>query len=127
VREHLRAFSSAAEHTAHGALRRRLRPLLLITVAFDLVMTALVWWAEHSSAAIDNPWDAFFWTTTQLLTVSSQMPLPTTTGGRIVDIALEAYALTAVTTLAGMWASFFHHRAREQRATDQGGAAPEGA
>jgi hypothetical protein len=116
MREHLRAFAAAGEHTAHGALRRRLLPLVQITVAFDLVMTALVWWAEHSSAAIDNPWDAFFWTTTQLLTISSQIALPTTTGGRIADIALEVFAMTAVTTLAGMWASFFHHRAREKRA-----------
>jgi hypothetical protein len=116
VREHLRDFIAAEEDTAHGSLRRRVVPLLQITVAFDLVMTALVWWAEHSSAAVDNPWDAFFWTTTQLLTISSQVALPTTTGGRIADLALEVVAMTAVTTLAGMWASFFHHRAREKRA-----------
>jgi hypothetical protein len=119
VREHLHVFATSAEHTAHGALRRRLWPLLVLTLAFDLAMTAVVWCAEHSSAAVNNPWDAFFWTTTQLLTVSSQMPLPTTTAGRIADIALEAYALTVMTTLAGMWASFFHHRTREKRATSE--------
>ena len=40
-----------------------------------------------SGSAIHNLWDAFFFTTVQLLTVSSQMPNPLTTGGRIVDIA----------------------------------------
>jgi hypothetical protein len=119
VLEHLRRFRYDLESTAHGALRNRAKPLLQITVVFDLVMTAVVWCAEHSSASIDNPWDAFFWTTTQLLTVSSQMAVPTTTGGRIADIAIEVYALTAMTTLAGIWASFFHHQTRDKRPAGQ--------
>jgi hypothetical protein len=32
-----------------------------------------------------------------------------TTGGRIVDIALEAFAITVVASLAGSFGSFFRH------------------
>ena len=52
----------------------------------------LMWLFENDvgRSEIHNLWDAFFFTTVQLLTVSSQMPNPVTTGGRIVDILLEA-------------------------------------
>jgi hypothetical protein len=43
----------------------------------------------------------------QLLTVSSQMSNPATTGGRIVDIFLELTAITFVTAIAGAFAKFF--------------------
>ena len=36
------------------------------------------------------------------------------TGGKILDVALEVYALVVVTSVAGAFASFFHHRYREQ-------------
>ena len=52
-------------------------------------------------------WDAFFFTTVQLLTVSSQTRNPVTTGGRIVDIALEVWAVVVVAGSAGAVASFF--------------------
>jgi hypothetical protein len=51
--------------------------------------------------------DALFFSTVQLLTVSSQMRNPVTGGGRIVDIVLEIWAISAVTAVAGSFASFF--------------------
>jgi hypothetical protein len=51
--------------------------------------------------------DALFFSTVQLLTVSSQMRNPVTGGGRIVDVFLEIWAITAVTAVAGSFASFF--------------------
>ena len=63
---------------------------------------------------IHNLWDAFFFTTVQLLTVSSQMPNPVTTGGRIVDIFLELTALFLVSGIAGVFASFFLNLRGEQ-------------
>ena len=50
-------------------------------------------------------------------TVSSQMPNPVTTGGRIVDMFLMAYAITVVATLAGSFGSYFqrHDAARRSR------------
>ena len=51
--------------------------------------------------------DAVFFTVVQLLTVSSQIKNPLTTGGRIVDVALEAWSIFVVTAVAGSFASFF--------------------
>ncbi len=51
--------------------------------------------------------DAAFFTTVQLLTVSSQIKNPLTTGGRVVDVALEAWSIFVVTAVAGSFASFF--------------------
>ena len=75
----------------------------------DAVGTVLMWLFENdvSHSAIHNLWDAFFFATVQLLTVSSQMPNPVTTGGRIVDILLEVTALCLVSGVAGVFASFF--------------------
>src|SRR5450759_1900401 len=36
------------------------------------------------------------WTTTQLLTVSSQIKDPITVGGRILDVFMETYAITVI-------------------------------
>ncbi|MDQ1741591.1 MAG: voltage-gated potassium channel, partial [Pseudonocardiales bacterium] len=53
----------------------------------------------------------------QLTTVSSQMPNPVTPGGRVLDIALEFWAISVVATLAASLAAFFHARHAEQHAT----------
>ena len=50
---------------------------------------------------------ALFFTTVQLLTVSSQIKNPLTMGGRIVDVLLEVWALFVVTAVAGSFAAFF--------------------
>ena len=62
---------------------------------------------------IHSLWDAFFFSTVQLLTVSSQMPNPVTTGGRIVDIVLEMTAICLVSGIAGSFASFFLSEEKE--------------
>ena len=98
---------------ARDQFRRRLVLLVLFTIVIDLVGTALVLLFEHNTALVNNPWEAFFFSTTQLLTVSSQMPLPTTTGGRIVDIVLELYAISVVAAVAGMTSHFLHAHTTE--------------
>ena len=82
----------------------------MILVGFvDVIGTALMWLFEDDArrSEIHNLWDSFFFTTVQLLTVSSQMRNPVTTGGRIVDIFLELTAICLVTGIAGAFASFF--------------------
>jgi hypothetical protein len=54
-----------------------------------------------------------FWTSTQLLTVSSSIQNPISFGGRVLDVAMEAYAITIVATLAGSIGSFMIKRAHE--------------
>jgi ABC-type phosphate/phosphonate transport system permease subunit len=102
---------------AHANLRRRILVVLTVSVVLDLAAAGLALWAEKHAGhktEISNYWDAWFWTTTQLLTVSSQMPNPRSTGGRILDVFLQAYAITVVASLAGMFGAFFHHRSAER-------------
>ena len=54
-----------------------------------------------------------FWTTTQLLTVSSQLKNPISTGGRVLDIFMEAYAIIVIATLAGALGTFLQRRGQE--------------
>ena len=89
----------------------------MLVVIVDAVGTILMWLFEDdaSRSAIHNVWDAFFFSTVQLLTVSSQMPNPVTTGGRIVDMVLELIALFLVSGIAGVFASFFLNLGGEQK------------
>jgi drug/metabolite transporter (DMT)-like permease len=75
----------------------------------DFVGAALVWAFEHAASGteIHGFGDALFFSTVQLLTVSSQIKNPLTTGGRIVDVFLEVWALVVVTAVAGSFAAFF--------------------
>jgi hypothetical protein len=101
---------------AHAHLRERVAGLTVISIAVDVVAAGLVWLFERGHGEITTVFNALFWTTTQMLTVSSQFHNPVTTGGKVLDVFLELYAVTVVTTLAGTFASFFHVRASERRA-----------
>jgi TctA family transporter len=92
----------------HWKLRRRIAALGVLTLTVDAIGTALMYGLEHDKqgSQITSVFTGFFWVTTQLLTVSSQMANPVSTGGRIVDIFLELCALTVVTALAGSFAAF---------------------
>ncbi len=96
-------------------LRRRLVEIVLSILVVDAAGTALMLQFEHDApgSQITNVGDALFWTTAQLLTVSSQMKNPVTTGGRIVDVFLMAFAITVVGSLAGSFGTFFRHADEE--------------
>jgi len=51
--------------------------------------------------------DAFFFSTVQLLTVSSQLPNPLTAAGKVVDVLLEIWAVIVVASIGGSFAAFF--------------------
>jgi hypothetical protein len=93
----------------HHRLLARLGLVVVATLVVDMIGTALIWGFERSGhgSEVHNLWDAFFFTTVQLLTVSSQMKNPVTTAGRIVDIGLEIWAVVVVAGSAGAIASFF--------------------
>jgi hypothetical protein len=63
---------------------------------------------------ITNLGDSIFWTSTQLLTVSSQLPNPISTPARVLDVFLQGYAISIVAFLAGSFAAFFHRRNLER-------------
>jgi len=96
----------------HSKLRDRLATALLATVIVDAIGTALMYGFEDGkpNSNIGSPWQAFFWVTTQLLTVSSQMRNPVTTGGQIVDIFLELWAISVVAAVAGSFAAFLQKK-----------------
>jgi hypothetical protein len=93
----------------HRRLVARIVVALGLTLIVDAVGTVLVYAFERHAHGGDvhSFGDALFFTTVQLLTVSSQIKNPLTTAGRIVDVVLEIWALFVVTALAGSFASFF--------------------
>ena len=112
---HLRLLLRRSPPSPHHVLRRRILEALALVAVVDAVGTVLMWLFENDAAGskIHNVWDAFFFTTVQLLTVSSQLSNPVTTAGRIVDIVLELTALFLVSGIAGVFASFFLNLGKE--------------
>jgi CBS domain containing-hemolysin-like protein len=102
--------------STHLHLRQRLTGLVLVSLVVDAVgsVLALTFERHAEGTEITNLGDAVFWATTQMLTVSSQLRNPISTGGRIVDVVLELYAITVVAALAGSFAAFFHRRSHER-------------
>jgi hypothetical protein len=102
---------------AHLRLRSRLAGVLMLTATVDIVASGLVLICERHAAGtgITNLGDALFWTSTQLLTVSSQLPNPITAAARILDVALQLYAVSVVAVLAGSFGAFFHRRGMDDR------------
>jgi hypothetical protein len=104
------------ESRTHRFLRSRLTFLFLATVALDVVATALMYAFEHDArgSGFHDVGGALFWVSAQLTTVSSQLPNPVTTPGRVLDIVLEVWAISVVATLAGSISAFLHARHVEQ-------------
>ena len=93
----------------HRRLLGRLGMVVLLTLAIDLTAAVLMFFLERDAqrSQIHTYWDAFFFTTVQLLTISSQLRNPVTSAGKVLDVALEAWAIFVVTAVAGSFASFF--------------------
>jgi hypothetical protein len=120
---------ATAATPVHHTLRNRIAGIVMVSAVVDVLAGMAAWHFEHGKGEITTLWNALFWTTTQMLTVSSQFPNPLTTGGKLLDVALQVYAVTVVTSVAGAFASFFHARSlhlRSGAAADHapGGAAP---
>ena len=100
----------------HRVLRRRVVTGLIIIAIADAVGSVLMYVFEKGEprGAINAFTDALFFSTVQLLTISSQMPNPVTGPGRIVDVGLELFGLFVVTAFAGAFASFFLHVGAEK-------------
>lgn len=106
----------ARGHTpTHGRLRDRVVAVLVVTIGVDLVCAVLAFVLERHEKQTDikSFGSAVFWTSTQLLTVSSQLRNPISTGGRLLDVFMEAYAITVVATLAASVGAFMVRRGQE--------------
>ena len=73
-----------------------------------------MWSFEHGlkGSQIHGFGDALFFSTVQVLTVSSSFKNPVTHAGQIVDVILESWAIFVVTAVAGSFSSFFASGAR---------------
>ena len=101
---------------AHEHLRSRLAFIVVATVLLDAVASVLIFAFERHAdgTGITTFGDSIFWTSTQLLTVSSQLPNPISTPARVLDVLLQAYAISVVAMLAGSFGAFFHRRGIER-------------
>jgi hypothetical protein len=101
--------------TTHRRLRERLTVIAVATVGVDLICAVLVLFLERNEheTQIKTFGSALFWTSTQLLTVSSNLGNPISMGGRILDIFMELWAITVIAALTGAVASFLIKRAEE--------------
>jgi hypothetical protein len=113
-REVLRVARGATP--THEHLRARLVIIAVATVVLDVIASVIVFLFERDEAGtgITSLGDSVFWTSTQLLTVSSQLPNPISTAARALDIFLQAYAISVVAMLAGSFGAFFHRRGIER-------------
>jgi hypothetical protein len=117
------------EHEMRVAKRRFRSRIALLTgasIAFDLVAAGLALGFEQGARhAFATYWDALFWTTTQLLTVSSQLPNPQRGLTKILDVVLEAWAIIVVASLAATFSDLLHHRTRHRAMRERkAGAVP---
>jgi hypothetical protein len=98
----------------HGHLRRRLLTIFAATAFFAAICTVIVYFTERHAQGteIHNVFDAFLFSTSQLLTASS-VATPKTTGGKVLELFFDIWAITVVATLAGSFGAFFHQRSKE--------------
>ena len=104
-----------AATVTHRRLRDQLVVIIVATVGVDLLCAIAAFLLERHSqqTEIKSFGSAVFWTTTQLLTVSSQIKNPISVGGRVLDVFMEIYAITVIAALAGALGSFLQKRGQE--------------
>ena len=107
VREELKRLFTWQER--HRRLAARLIISLGLSLAVLAVGSVLIWIFESGKKGgeINGFGDAVFFTVVQLLSVSSSLTNPVTAVGKVIDVALEAWAIFVVTAVAGSFASFF--------------------
>jgi hypothetical protein len=104
-----------AATATHRRLRDHLVAITVATIGVDLFCAIVGFLLERHAQQTETKTfgSAAFWTTTQLLTVSSQLKNPISAGGRILDVFMEIWAITVIATLAGAIGSFLQKRGQE--------------
>jgi hypothetical protein len=107
LREEVGRLSSYGEH--HRRLAARLTLIVIATAVVDLLAAIAMYLLERHTRGTElrTFGQAVFFTTVQLLTVSSQIKNPLTPTGRLIDVALELWAVVVVAGSAGAVATFF--------------------
>ncbi len=99
----------------HRLLVARFTFLVASTSLVALVGTVAIYFLERHAPGteIKTVFDAFYFTTVQLLTVSSSLKNPLTTGGRVLNILFEICGVLFVAGVTGAFATFFLSDDRE--------------
>jgi uncharacterized membrane protein len=107
LREELGRLWLFGEH--HRRLLARLTLIVAATAAIDLIGAIAMYLAERhaNGTQIRTFGQAVFFTTVQILTVSSAIRNPLTVPGRLIDVALELWAVVVVAGSAGAVATFY--------------------
>jgi hypothetical protein len=107
IREELLRLRTVGER--HRRLFARLALVVAGTLIIDLIAGIAMFLAERHAQGtqIRTIGQAWFFTTAQVLTVSSSMANPVTPLGRVIDLVLELWAALVVAGSAGAVASFF--------------------
>ncbi len=94
----------------HRRLLARLGLAIAMTLVIDAIGSVLVWTFESGLAHgdIHGFGDSVFFTTVQILTVSSQISNPLTAAGKVIDVGLQIWAIFVVTAVAGSFSEFFN-------------------
>jgi hypothetical protein len=102
------------ETNTHAYLRGRLLTIIWLTLAAGVVSTLIVYFAERHAhgTQIHDPFDAFLFAVSQLLTASS-VASPQTDPIKVLELVFDIYAITVVAALAGSFGAFFHRRNQE--------------
>lgn len=103
-----------AQTATHAHLRRRLAIIFAATAVMAVICTLVVYLTEHNAKGteIHDLFDAFLFSTSQLLTASS-VASPATDFGKVLELFFDLWAITVVATLAGSFGAFFHARSKE--------------
>lgn len=117
IRNVLRASSMP-----HSHLRDRLAAALTLTLIVDLLASIALFRLERNAPGTDihSWWDAFYYVSAQLTTISSSMANPVTFAGEALCLVIDLYAITVVASVAGMFGGFFAHRTMDIRAQADG-------
>jgi hypothetical protein len=107
VLEELRRLVTWGER--HRRLMARVTIAFCLSAVVDLTCAALMCSFESGlkGSELHGFGDALFFSTVQILTVSSSLKNPVTHAGQVVDVVLEFWAIFVVTMVAGSFASFF--------------------
>jgi hypothetical protein len=107
VGEEIRRLSTWGER--HRRLVARLLIALTLSAVIACVGAVAIWLLERNAKGTDihTFGDGLFFSTVQVLTISSSLKNPLTTAGRTVDVILEVWAVFVITAVGGSFASFF--------------------
>jgi len=105
---------------AFARFRVRVAAVIAATLVVDALCTVGAYFTESGAKdEFKTLWDALFFCTTQLLTVSSSLPNPERAGTKVIDVAMEAWGVVVVASAAGIVGDILHHRTRHRLATQR--------